>query len=185
MRCSQACWQRCGPRLVLYTPDEKVRLLPDAVGGFNQAVELMISFPAIAGSEALRYQITRELSESYSQDTFCISAGASLKSDCMKAIAQLQAKGNTPCLVPTSDDTTSTIDHDLNSAYYGPVAIVAPCRVILGSAYGSSLPCSQVAGNATNLVNVCGTSHQVTGGYLYPTVDTGNETIIAVSNLMS
>lgn len=95
---------------------------------------------------------------------------------------QLQAKGNSPCVVPNSTPTT-------DSGAVGPLVKVGSCQITLGgsiysngNAVGNSLPCSQVAEYAKNLSAVCRNSQMSTAGRFYPNgSDYGRQLYVGVS----
>ena len=90
--------------------------------------------------------------------------------DCLEAALQLQAKGDSPCVVPYSTPSNAS------SATFGTLAKVGSCQIILGGgiltdsgvSVGNALPCSKVADYAKNIGTVCVNSRMMTGGVLQP-----------------
>ena len=88
-----------------------------------------------------------------------------LKSDCLKAISQLQDRSSSACVV-TSNATTQD-----RGQYSTILAQFGTCQVTLGALYGkeASLPCSQLEIYATNVASACQDLQSATGGTLRPT----------------
>ena len=89
--------------------------------------------------------------------TFCFhdtSPTIPLRSDYMTAIAQLPKTG--VCTAIASNNT----GNDGQVGYYKTFAVFGTCQVSLGAFFAAtvSLPCSQLATYATNVVNACQTS---------------------------
>ena len=82
----------------------------------------------------------------------------------MTAIAQLPKTG--VCTAIASKNT----GNDGQVGYYKTFAVFGTCQVSLGAFFAAtvSLPCSQLATYATNVVNACQTPQALTNGIVYP-----------------
>lgn len=117
-----------------------------------------------AGPKSSQFQIAYPVFANFAHTAQCGYAGLAQKSDCNKAITQLQDRNDGSCLVPQGQNASI----DLHLAFdYGPLAAAGSCQVILGGYPANTLSCLQVATYATALTDVCGTGQMNTGGSVY------------------
>ncbi|DBB13623.1 TPA: hypothetical protein ACH3X3_000645 [Trebouxia sp. C0006] len=85
------------------------------------------------------------------------------KSDCERAISQVQSNGSTACVAPQPN-----VPLALETSNFTPLVTVGTCQLALGGAVGNCLPTSQVAEYATDLANACANLQMTTGDSLIP-----------------
>ncbi len=128
----------------------------------------------LAGSNGSLYQFNRTSNYPWKEfagaNTVC--SGTSfygrgeaqpLKSDCERAISQVQSNSSTACVAPPA-----TLPLALETSNLTPLVTVGTCQLTLGGAVGNCLPTSQVAEYATNLANACANLQMTTGGSVTP-----------------
>ena len=102
---------------------------------------------------------------------FTTATGTPLVSDCIKAVAQLQANESAVCSVTNNTVRSSYVTYYIANGYtVYDVALGTngQCQVILGGIVGANLPCATIADYASKLTSTCGTGSATTAGVYYP-----------------